>query len=86
MRLARENDAKRVRLIRDTFMDALRAARAIQKAQSSQEEVTDLQRGAFLRSTEELLTLERTYGRDHMLEVVGPSYAIASRKLQDMLR
>lgn len=85
-RLARENDARTREAIRACFVDAIDAARAIQTTTNGDGAVvTDAMRGAFLRSTEELFTLERTYGRDRMVEEIGHSYPIAVRKLQAML-
>jgi len=84
VRLARENDAHTRDMIRSAFVDSIDAARAIQKNQG--QEVTESQRGAFLRATEELFTLERTYGRERMMQEIGSSYVMAVRKLQAMLQ
>lgn len=84
--LARANEARTRELIRANFVDAIESARAIQHAQTHDEKVTDAQRGAFLRATEELFTLERTYGRERMMAEIGSSYPIAVRKLQAMLQ
>jgi hypothetical protein len=86
VRLARENDAYTRETIRACFVDAIDAARAIQNAGEGAAFVTDSMRGAFLRATEELFTLERTYGRERMVQEIGPSYTIAVRKLQAMLQ
>jgi len=82
--LARENEHRTRTMIRSTFLAALDAARSIQKARDPGE-VTEAARGAFLRSSEELFTLERTYGRERMIEEVGTGYDMAVRKLQSMI-
>lgn len=84
IRLARENEARTRDIIRAAFVDSIDAARAIQNAQP--DGATDAMRGAFLRATEELFTLERTYGRDRMMQEIGTSYTMAVRKLQAMLQ